>query len=63
MRLAKREPVWSVEPAAPEPVVAGRATGPRISGLFVPQYLLDILTGTERLDQMARRRGVAAFLV
>lgn len=48
-RLAKSGDIWSVKTATSEPIVAERATSACISGLFVPQYFLNILTRAERL--------------
>lgn len=48
-RLAKREAVWSIETAPPEPVVAERATGAGVFRLFIAQDLLNVLARAERL--------------
>lgn len=48
-RLAKREAVWSIEAAPPEPVVAERATGAGVFRLFVAQDLLNVLAWAESL--------------
>lgn len=48
-RLAKREAVWSIEAAPPEPVVAERATGAGVFRLFIAQDLLNVLAWAESL--------------